>query len=268
MIQVTALTGLAEKAKFLLNDNSHAILTGVGVAGSVTTAYLSGRASFKAAQLIAQEREHALASQASNSNGHQDLTTWSKVGLVWRLYLIPVGTGVATVVSIVAANRVAARKIAALAVATGISERALQEYKEKVVDRLGDREHKKMRDEIAQERVLRNPHDTRQVVIAGTGDVLCYDMLTGRYFISSAEKIRRAENRINHELNHSMYASLSEFYENVGLPPTTYTDLVGWHGNESLEVQISTVMSDDEKPCLAIDFTPPPNSEYRRSLYD
>ena len=268
MINLSGLTGLAQKAKFLLNENSPAILTGVGVAGSVTTAYLTGRASFKAAHLIDIEKERQVALQGVDANGRQDLTTASKVRLVWRLYVIPVGTGVATVVSIIGANRIASHRIAALAVATGISERALQEYKEKVVAKIGDREHNKIRDEIAQERVLKNPHDTRDVVIVGSGDVLCYDMLTGRYFMSTAEKIRRAENRINHELNNFMRASLSEFYEHIGVPPTTYTDHVGWNANDNLEVQVSTVMSEDERPCLAIDFTPPPHSEYTKNLYD
>jgi hypothetical protein len=126
----------------------------------------------------------------------------------------------------------------------------------------------KVREEIAKDHLLRNPKDTSQVFITGTGDVLCYDMLTGRYFLSSAEKIRKAENRVNRELNNFMYASLTLFYDEVGLPPTTYTDTVGWQGNENLEVNITTVLSDDEKPCLALDFSPLPTSEYTKRLYD
>jgi hypothetical protein len=173
-----------------------------------------------------------------------------------------------TMACIIMANKVSSRRIAALALASGITERAFQEYKTKVVERLGKTNHSKIQEEIAQERILRNPNDTREVIITGSGDVLCYDMLTGRYFMSSAEKIRRAENKINRELNNFMYASLTQFYEDVGLSPTTYTDMVGWQGNENLEVQISTVMSDDEKPCLAIDFAPQPSSEYHRPLHD
>jgi hypothetical protein len=41
------------KAKFLLNDHSTTILSAVGVAGTVGTAVLTGRASFKAADVIA-----------------------------------------------------------------------------------------------------------------------------------------------------------------------------------------------------------------------
>lgn len=263
------LSELAQKARFLVNENMPAILTGVGVTGTITTAVLTGRATFKAARLIDQENERIVARAETNGpTVYGELSNLSKTKLVWHLYMPPVAVGVTTVASIVMANRVSSSRLAALTVASALSERRFQEYRDKIQEKFGDKEATKLRDEIAQEHVSKNPRDTRDVLVWGSGDVLCYDMLTGRYFVSSAEKIRRAENLINHELNNFMHASLTEFYEHVGLPPTTYTDMVGWHGNDSLEVQISTVMSDDEKPCLAIDFTPPPNSEYRRSLYD
>lgn len=265
------LSGLVQKAKFLVNDNLPAILTGVGVTGTVTTAVLTGRASFKAARLLDQEKAKIrLHEELDNGTvtAAPELTTAGKAKLVWHLYLPPVAVGATTVASIVMANRVSSSKIAALTVASALSERRFQEYRDKITEKFGERDATKVRDEIAQDRVKANPHDTRQVVIAGSGEVLCYDMLTGRYFMCTAEKIRRAENRINHELNNFMHASLTEFYDEVGLPPTTYTDHVGWNANDNLEVQISTVLSDDEKPCLAIDFTPPPHSEYRKTLYD
>jgi Family of unknown function (DUF6353) len=255
-MSLAGLSVLAQKARFLLDENTTTILTGVGVVGTVSTAYLAGRASFKAAELI-KEDERVV-----------ELSKTEKVKLVWPQYVPAAISGATTIVCIVYANKIASKRMAALALASSISQRRMQEYQDKVLEKFGVKETTKVRDEIAQERVLKNPKDTRDVIITGGGDVLCYDMLTGRYFLSSAEKIRRAENRINHELNNFLHASLSEFYEHIGLAPTTYTDMVGWNGNDNLEVQISTVMSDDEKPCLAIDFTPPPSSEYHKRLHD
>jgi Family of unknown function (DUF6353) len=275
MIGLARLAPLANQAKFLLNQNAPAVLTGVGVAGTITTAYLTGRASFKAADILEEKSKlkHVVppkdsVSQAEIGETHVKLTKFEKTKLVWHLYIPPTITGLTAVTAIIAANRISTARLAAMAVSAGISERALNEYREKVLEKFGERDSTKVRDEIAQDRVLKNPRDTRDVIITGSGDVLCYDMLTGRYFMSSAEKIRRAENHINYELNNSMYASLTEFYDHIGLAPTTYTDTVGWSGNENLEVKISAVQSDDEKPCLAIDFLPMPTSEYRRSLYD
>jgi hypothetical protein len=193
-----------------------------------------------------------------------ELPTTRKVRLVWKFYIPPVGAGAATISAIILANKISSKRIAALGVAAGISERALQEYKDKIVEKMGVRPSTDIRDEIAQDRVDNNPPNNREVIITGNGDVLCYDMLTGRYFYSSAEAIKRAENQINFEILNHMYASLTEFYDKVGLPPTTYTDTVGWSGDKPVNVLITTTMSPDRRPCLAIDFEREPTPEYYR----
>jgi Family of unknown function (DUF6353) len=258
------LTGLvqhASKIKFLLNDHSVTLLTAAGVGGTVATAYLTGRASFRAADIIGKEK--SIINTAVEEN--QDPVRLSKTEtfqLVWMQYIPPAAMGILTITCIITANRISSKKIAALVVASGVSERAFQEYKDKVVEKLGVRQDQKIRDEVAQDRVLANPANSREIILAGTGEVLCYDMLTGRYFQSTMEEIKRAENRVNYELIHFMSASLSMFYEEIGLPPTDYTDSVGWNMNNKMEVQFSTVLSQDQRPCLAIGFSQPPVPNY------
>jgi hypothetical protein len=259
------LIGLAQKIqhlKFLVNDNSTTILTGMGVVGVGATGLLTGRATFKAAELIENKRVTLKEDPAP-----LPLSKMSKVKLVWRVYIPPVTVGAVTITCILVANKVASKKIAALTVASGISERALQEYKAKVVQKLGKRQDTAIRDEIAQDRVNNQPA-SRELILAGTGEVLCYDMTTGRYFQSTVEEIKRAENKINHELNNFMSASLSEFYQEIGLPPTSYSDTVGWNGNNQVEIAFSTVLSTDDRPCIAIDFVTPPVADYHRHVYD
>lgn len=262
---INVLADKARYVKILANENSRTILTGVGVAGTITTAYLSGTASFKAARIIDQATEEAI--DNDNVAVLHELTPLSKARLVWRFYIPPTLMAAATVTAIVAANRIASKKIAALAIAGGLSDRALQEYKAKVVERLGENKARNMQDEIAQDRVS-NHVGNREVIAVGTGEVLCYDMNTGRYFNSTAEDIKRAENKINYELIHFGSASLSEFYDEIGLPPTTYSDSVGWNMNHHMEVEISTTITPDSRPCLAINFKNPPIHDYNRSLHD
>lgn len=264
--------GLAQKVrhvKFLVSDNSTAILTGMGVSGTIATAYLTGRASFKAAELLAYERYEL---EKDRENGDvvviKEQTKVSNVKLVWRLYIPPVAVGITTVTSIIVANKVSSKKIAALTIASGVSERALQEYKDKVIEKLGDRQDRAIRDEVAQDRINKNPVNSREVILAGTGEVLCYDMSSGRYFQSTIEEIKRAENRINYELIHFMSASLSMFYEEIGLAPTSFSDSVGWNTNNSIEVQFSTTMSSDGRPCIAIDFARQPVTDYNRTAWE
>lgn len=266
-----AVTGFISKVGKIAGDNQSTILTGMGVTGVVTTFIFTTRATFKAAELIQQEemkrKDEVLASpvvgrQVRPRVDEVELTSKEKVKLIWPLYIPPVSVAVTTIAAIVMANHEASKKIAALTVASGLSERALQEYKEKVVEKLGEKKAVDIRDSIAQDRVNKTPLNTREIIIAGTGEVLCFDITTGRYFQSSVEEIRRAENKINFEIINHMYASLSSFYDEIGLPPTPYSDTVGWNGNELFEVTLSTVLSPDNRPCIAVDFMRAPFAEY------
>lgn len=243
----------ADLVKTKLNEvNPTTVLTGMAIAGVVSTTYLAGRASFKAARLI----------DAEEGNAQVQMTNKEKAKIVWPLYVAPVSLGVTTITCIIMANHTASKRIAALAAATGISERALQEYKAKVIEKLGENKEGAIRDEIAQDRVTNDP--PREVIVAGAGEVLCYDITTGRYFMSTVEKVRQAQNTVNYDIIAHDYASLSSFYDEIGLPPTPYSDSVGWNSSNRLEIRFSTVMSTDSRPCVAIDFEIPPFAEYNR----
>ena len=237
------------------------MLTSLAVSGVASTTYLTGRASFKAARLIDHD-QHLRDEEAGGAA--PVLSRREMFKLTWILYLPAASVGATTIVAIVLANHEASKKIAALTVATGISDRAFQEYKAKVVEKLGENKEMAIRDEVAQDRVAAEKGSNEVIII--DGEVLCFDMATGRYFKSSMEKIRAAENTVNHDILNHMYASLSSFYDEIGLAPTPYSDTVGWNSlREMVDVQYSTVMSPDGRPCIAIDFVTPPYPEYDRT---
>lgn len=248
------LPKIAEK---VVSDNATAILTGVGVVGTVATAVLTGRASFKAASIIAGEEEaHIL------DPDWPEISKKGKVVLVWPLYLPAIGTGTATITAIIFANRISSKRMAALAAAYGLSEKAFGEYKDKALQHLGINKEQELKDELAQDKVNLKPPQG-QTIIIGEGEVLCFDAITGRYFKSSMEKIRQAENKVNYEIIHHHAASLSSFYDEIGLPCTSYSDDVGWNVDNLIEVTYTSVLADD-KPCLVIDFKVAPITGYGR----
>lgn len=247
-----------QNGRTFTKENSASILTGVGVAGTITTAYLTGRASIKAMDLIREEETNVRRS----GDGIGGLSRRDKAQLVWPIFLPSVAAGTLTVTSIVLANREASKKTAALAAAYGLSERALAEYRDKVVEQLGKTKEQAVRDSIAQDRVANKP--VSQVIITGKGDVLCYDGVTGRYFESNVESIKKAMNDINYRIMNHGYESLSAFYDLIGLPATSYSDEVGWNSNELMDISFSTTLSTDDRPCIAIDFTVAPTHGYER----
>ena len=93
---------------------------------------------------------------------------------------------------------------------------------------------------------------------------ICYEMYTGRYFRSTMEEIKAAQNWINYQILQNNYASLSDFYDHVGLNRTAVSEEVGWNADELLEITFSTVMSEDNRPCLAFDYKVVPIRNYFR----
>lgn len=243
---------IIQQAKVLIAENSAALLTGTGVVGVVTTAVLSARASFKASELL--QGEYHSRSQQGEDKRCPPLPTKEKVKFVWPLYIPAVTSGITTITAILFSYRIQASQSAALAAAYGISEKGFQEYKDKVVEKLGvKKETEEIRDDLAKDRIEKTPIEGQTIVLTSGGDVLCFDSYSGRYFQSSVEAIKKAENAINYEILHHLGASVSSFYDLIGLLPTQYSEEMGWNTSNPLDISISAQKVED-KPCLVIDF--------------
>lgn len=229
-------------------DNSPAILTAIGITGTLATAYLTGKSTIKAIRLLDQE--------------DQPMSPKEVVKKTWTLYIPPATTCVLTIGAIYGANHVSTRRATAMATAYSISERAFNEYRDKVVEKIGENKERAVRDELAQDRVSASDTEDKTVVITDGGEVLCYDQFSGRYFKSSMEAIRSAENEINHRILNEGYACVSDLYELLGLPTTSFSEEVGWNHTKLLHIIYSTVLSKDGKPCIAIDFDLHPNRKF------
>jgi hypothetical protein len=240
------------------------ILTAVGATGVVATTVLTAKASFKASEAI----WNAQYIEDDKANGDPDklrmLDTKEKVALVWKNYIPAAATLTLTISSIVFANQIGTRRAAAIAAAYGVSEKAFSEYKEKVVETLGKNKDRDIRDSVAQDRVTKNPPPANQVFVNDESKVLCYESYTGRYFQSSMEDLKAAQNNLNYQINNNYYASLSDFFDLIGLERTKLSDEVGWNSDELLEVNFSTAITEHHKPCLVLDFKVVPIRDYSR----
>ena len=255
------LGDIVKRAGKLITDNSPVILTAIGVAGTLTTAYLTCTATVKAVRLI---DEAEFVPTPIGRYKPDPLDSRAKVQMVWQLYIPAAATAALTVAAIISANRVGSRRAAALAAAYSLTERAFEEYKSKIIEKLGEKKEQSYRDEIAQERVDRDPVDNKQVIVTGEGSVLCYESFTGRYFLCDMETLRKAQNDINAQVLHDSYASLSDLYDLIGLPSTSNSDDVGWNSDKLLDLQFSAVISEGGRPCISVGFAVAPVRHYNR----
>lgn len=237
---------------FIANTNKYThrhspvIMTGIGVAGVVTTAYLAVSAGFKAARAIDEDE----AKMGISDDPKQRLK--EQVRLTWQFYIPPVVTGAATIGAFTYANRLGAKRTAAAVSAYTITERAFAQYKDKVVEELGPHKEQVIRDDIARDMVSKK--DSAEVIVVGRGEVLCCEMHTRRYFMCDMEHLRKSMNEINAEINSQLYVSLDEFYDLIGLSPTAHSSELGWDSERLMELEFSTVMTEDGRPCLAFDY--------------
>ncbi len=244
------------------SDNAPAIFTAAAAIGTVATAYLSGRAALRADQIVRnyeQEAQHLTGDEGYKVHAQK------RAELTWLEYVPPVITAACTLACIIAANRIGTRRTAAMAAALALTERAYDEYKEKIVEKLGENRERKIQDEIAQDQVNRNPVPDSQIIfLDGSASQLCYEAYTGRYFVSDMETIRKAANDINHQVNLNNYASLGDFYDLVGLDRNDISDEMGWNLDRLLELDFSATLTAKGQPCMVMRYNVSPIRNYHR----
>jgi len=262
-----------KKIQKVLTRKSPEILTGIGIAGMITTTVLAVKATPKALRLI-DEAEHKKAVAWNNENPDYDngadrikLTKTETVKAAWKPYIPAVVTGVCSVACIIGANSVHLRRNAALATAYQLSTTAFNEYKEKVVETIGEKKEKVVRQNIAKDKVEKNPVSKTEVFVTGNGTSLFYDPLSGRYFESDMNKVEKAVNNLNWSMNNGNepYISLTQLYDELGLSHTGVSDNIGWKVEDgNIELAVSAQVSDDGRPCLVMDFLRAPEYGYDR----
>lgn len=244
-----SFTAIAKLTGKFLSDHSPVILTGVAVAGTITTAIVAVKATPQAISRIEEAEEKK----------QEPLTQWEKVKVTWLCYVPAAAICGVTVSCIVGATSINMRRNAALISAYTITETAFREYQDKVVDSFGATKEQKVRDEIVQDRVTDNPPSDHDLyIIEGETQVTCYDHLSGRYFKSTKEALSKAMNDINYEVIQNMYATVNDFWGLIGLRPLDIGDEFGWSHDLMLELDFSSALDPKSVPVLAIHYRTEP----------
>lgn len=159
----------------------------------------------------------------------------------------------ATIAADVGSARSAARENAALASLYSASELALREYKNKVVEKIGEKKEQAMREEMLAEKIMHNPPTDIMVEATGHGDQLCYDVWNDRYFTCSIDHIRRVETDMNKRIINEMWVTWNEVYSEIGLKSTKFGESVGWNVDNLIDFCFSSCILDDGRTALVID---------------
>lgn len=229
----------------VVSKHSPEILTGVGIVGMLTTTVLAVKATPKALKLIEERKKE---------EHKEKLKPLEVVQAAWKPYIPAAISGASSMACLIGASSVNARRNAALAAAYTLSETALAEYREQVVESLGEKKEQTIREKVSQKQLDKTPISKSEVYITGKGNTNCFDPLSHRYFKCDRDLIVKAENTLNKQMLHDIcgYVSLNEFYDAIGLDRTDLGDGVGWNTDNLIDLDITAGLDDNGEPCLVI----------------
>lgn len=238
--------------KAFLRKNAPTICTVAAVSGTTAAMVFAARGHTRARRII---DEHVIETG--------EVPTFTEdVKMTWKHYVPAAASYVLAFSSILLLNKAYVTHISAVVSAAAVSERILTEYVNKIEERLDSETLQEVRDEVAQDHIDRNP-PTKEVIFDGDDSIIVRDGFSGRYFRSSRNEVQYAVNSTNNLMNMQSYASLTDFYEQVGLDQTDESDYMGWSVSDGLfGVEFGTAITPEGRPCLEYSFRPAPKSGY------
>lgn len=247
------------KTKRVASKHSPEILLGLAIASGITSAIMIFKAAPKAKEVLDARLEEL----PKDAPMHKIIFEGGKavIPVIWPSLLV----GGMSIGLAVASCRISLKRTAAITTAYSISEAKLAEYQKKVIEKLGENKEKKIRDEIAKDRVENNPPpELNNEIVLPENKFLCYDSMSGRYFKSSRDELEKAQNELNRRLINENYISLNELYEEIGLTPIELGEDVGFNvGNDLIDMEFSSILTDNGTPCLVLDYRVCPRWDFR-----
>lgn len=244
---------IVRKAGSKIATNSPRILTFLACTGVISTVIFAARATPNAQLIVDGLKDQ-----------YKDKPI-PKAELVKAVAPVYIPTGLMACITIgcmIGANQISAKRNAVLASLYSTSELALREYQERVMAKIGEKKEKEIQDEIAAEHITKNPIRDREVILTGKGQSLCYDTLSGRYFLSDYDSVLRVESEINRRIINDMWVVLNDVYYELGLKPIDLGEYVGWNVDNLLHFTKSSCIADDGRPCLVLGYESRPLNVY------
>ena len=206
-----------KNAKFLLIKYSPLILTSLGSVGVVVTSVLTAKGTIQAKKLV-EKVEESENCKLTLKDDWQDI-----VKIAWKPYIPAVISGVSTISCIFGAHFLNRRAQASIASAYALLSNTYKEYVEKSKELYGEDAEQKI-----QEQVAKSKFDTTFITV-DTDNHLFFDYQSMRYFETTFDDLKRAEDFVNQELAASGYVHLNTFYEALGIDKLeNFGNSMGW----------------------------------------
>lgn len=216
-----------------IKTNGPELCVGLSLSGLLSTSVLTARATVSAQKTL-------------DGNTYSRKETAKRV---WKHFIPPALSILATGGLIVYGNRMSAKRLATSAGLLSVTQQAFDVYRKEVTEAIGSKKEELIAAKIAERQTSDAP-----TIVVGEGAVMCHEAFTGRYFMSDMETLRKVTNDINAKLNTRDVATLSDFYHLLNLSPTAQSDHTGWTIDRLLELRYTSVLASGGRPCLSFEY--------------
>lgn len=195
-------------------------------------------------------------------------------------YWKPALVGTASLACFIGAHSVDLRRQAALSAAATLSERALKEYKDKVVDEIGETKAQRISDAIAQEHI--QSYQFKEGDVPGNGTLFIFDW-TRQAFRGDLQEVRKLINDLNDDMFQAKGAAyfsgeitlndllngLASICPGYGLGSVRLGDQMGFRVDLTGPIDLNMTYGHNNlgEPCAHIDVHPLPLTENIRDIY-
>lgn len=277
-----ASTKALGRTGLVLKKHSPEILTGVGIAGVVTSAVMASKATLKLEEvveetqttlgLIAKTREDRPEEYSEKDALHDKTIAYTKGALaVTKLYGPALSLGMASIGCILAAHGIMKKRNAALAAAYKAVEETFNKYKQRVIEELGEDQEREIRLGLKEEEV--EDKDGKKVIrkTVDPNGISTYarffDELSSNWSKEPEYNLmflKCQQNYANDLLHSRGHIFLNEVYDMLGLPRSKAGQVVGWvmgkDGDNFVDFNIYDFESDEARAFV--------NGEERSILLD
>ena len=246
------------KVSKMVYTNAPAILAGSGIACFIASTIMAVKVTPKAHDILEDKKQELQV---------EELPVKETVKSVGKLYLPAIVSTTAGACFVIASVNESNKRYLALSTSYELLREAANTYKEKVIETIGVRKEKKIRDEIAQDKVDEKPPVDNKIILTDKGNTLFRDELTGQYFRYDISKLKnKAIELANRELDYG-YVGAIEWLEMLGLEVPAFMKGIGWSlcdDGKAVTIDLSAVVAHkyNDEPCLVINYEPMPRDNY------
>lgn len=248
----------------ILSKNRPLILTALGVGGMIATAVMAYKSYPVVTDKIAEKGDEIYEQEGEERPLTKMETAKVYAKCLWPTFLM----GGASALMIGLGHKEQIKRTSALATAYYLSESTLKEYQEKVIEEIGEKKEKAIRDKVSTSK-MEKVEPPQTVILTDDNKPWICDSVTGCYFRMNYEKFRRIVAEANLLMFKRDFLSVSDLYEllEVELPPNgSEFQLLGWSANDGdIEIYTTSALRDirgETVPCMVLEYRTRPKYNY------